>query len=129
MRALVVGMAVTGRAVARALLERGWEVEAVDDRPGTDTLQSTAQLGVRLHEHPDPDELARLAAAKDLIVVSPGVPAAHPVFSLPKGPEVVSEVELAARWSDAPMVAVTGTNGKTTVVTLVARMLAESGVK
>lgn len=128
MRALVVGMAVTGRAVARALLERGWEVEAVDDRPTTETVQRARELGVELHEGPGPDELARAAAATDLVVVSPGVPAAHPVFSLPDGPEVVSEVELASRWTTAPMVAVTGTNGKTTVVTLVGRMLEESGV-
>ena len=129
MRAMVVGLAVTGRAVARALLARRWEVEAVDDRVGPALRRAAEELGLRLHEHPDAAALARLAAGCDLIVVSPGVPAAHPVFSLPRGPEVVSEVELAARWTGAPMVAVTGTNGKTTVVTLVARMLGESGIK
>lgn len=129
MRAMVVGLAVTGRAVARSLLARGWDVEAVDDSAGPAVRRAAQDLGVALHEHPDAAQLDRLAAACDLVVVSPGVPAAHPVFSLTSGVEVVSEVELAARWASAPMVAVTGTNGKTTVVTLVARMLAESGLK
>ena len=126
---MVVGLAVTGRAVARALLARGWHVEAVDDRPGPEVRQAAAELGIRLHGAPSASELGAAARRADLVVVSPGVPAAHPVFSLPAGPEVVSEVELASRWAAAPIVAVTGTNGKTTVVTLVARMLAESGVK
>ena len=124
-----MGLAVTGRAVARALLARGWDVVAADDRPGPDSRRAAAELGVTLVEAPSADRLAGLAAGAEVVVVSPGVPAAHPVFSLPPGPEVVSEIELAARWSTVPMVAVTGTNGKTTVVTLAARMLAESGVK
>jgi UDP-N-acetylmuramoylalanine--D-glutamate ligase len=127
-RAVVVGLAVTGRAVARALLVRGWDVLAVDDRPGPDARRAAAELGITLVEAPPPEGLAGLTAGAEMVVVSPGVPAGHPVFSLP-GPEVVSEIELAARWATVPMVAVTGTNGKTTVVTLAARMLAESGVK
>ena len=124
-----MGLAVTGRAVARSLLARDWDVSAADDRPGPDGRRAAAELGIDLAEAPTADQLARLTSGAELVVVSPGVPAAHPVFSLPPGPEIVSEVELAGRWATAPMVAVTGTNGKTTVVTLVARMLAESGVK
>lgn len=124
-----MGLAVTGRAVARSLLARDWDVAAADDRPGPDARRAAAELGIDLAEAPTAEQLARLTAGAELVVVSPGVPASHPVFSLPPGPEIVSEVELAARWATAPMVAVTGTNGKTTVVTLVARMLAESGVK
>ncbi|HET6810539.1 MAG TPA: UDP-N-acetylmuramoyl-L-alanine--D-glutamate ligase [Acidimicrobiales bacterium] len=129
MRAVVVGLAVTGRAVARALLARGWDVVAVDDRPGPDARGAAEELGITLVESPPPERLVGVTAGAEVVVVSPGVPAAHPVFSLPPGPEVVSEIELAARWATVPMVAVTGTNGKTTVVTLAARMLAESGVK
>ncbi|MBO0714878.1 MAG: UDP-N-acetylmuramoyl-L-alanine--D-glutamate ligase, partial [Acidimicrobiales bacterium] len=61
----------------------------------------------------------------EAVVVSPGVPIQHPVFRM--GRPVLSEVELAGRLTTAPMVAVTGTNGKTTVTTLVARMLEASG--
>ena len=126
---MVVGLAVTGRAVARALLARGWDVVAADDRPGPDARRAADELGITLVEAPPADRLVGLTAGAELVVVSPGVPAVHPVFSLPPGTEVVSEIELAARWATVPMVAVTGTNGKTTVVTLAARMLAESGVK
>lgn len=129
MRAVVVGLAVTGQSVARALKSRGWEVDAVDDNAGPGVREAADRLGVALHVAPSRERLSGVTARSDLVVVSPGVPAAHPVFSLPSGPEIVSEVELASRWTTAPMVAVTGTNGKTTVVTLVARMLAESGVK
>lgn len=116
MRALVVGLGVTGRAVSTWLAEHGYEVATYDDQPG---------LG-------DVHDLAGAVAAADLIVASPGVPAAHPVYELAGAHNVpvVSEIELAYRavGDDKAIVAVTGTNGKTTVTTLVAAMLAESGI-
>lgn len=127
MRAVVVGLAVTGRAAARALLRDGYEVVAVDDRPTADTRAAAESLGLTLVEAPDGAALSQLAAGSDLVVVSPGVPAHHPVFRL-EGPEVISEVELGWRRAKAPVVAVTGTNGKTTVVTMVSAMLEESGL-
>jgi UDP-N-acetylmuramoylalanine--D-glutamate ligase len=59
------------------------------------------------------------------------VPAGHPVFLAARrlGVQVWSEFELAARWSSVPLVAITGTNGKTTVTTLVTEMLRASGVR
>jgi len=126
-RAVVIGLAVTGASVCRALLARGASVTAVDDRGGEDVRRRAEDAGVELVEAPAEERLAELVAAADLVVVSPGVPASHPVFRTPTSGEVVSEVELASRWCRVPMVAVTGTNGKTTVVTLITRMLAESG--
>jgi UDP-N-acetylmuramoylalanine--D-glutamate ligase len=128
-RAVVLGLAVTGQAAARRLLERGWEVVAVDDRPSDATRSSAAELGVGLVEAPSPERLESLAVEADLIVVSPGVPARHPVFALKATTPVVSEIELASTWTQAKLVAVTGTNGKTTVVTLVADMLRRSGLR
>ena len=132
MRAVVVGMAVTGQAVVRALLARGWHVDGVDDRPSPEVHAAAAGLGIELHEAPSAEELGRLAAGSEIVVVSPGVPQGHPAFSLAgpdgRGPEVMSEIELASRWTGARMVAVTGTNGKTTVVTLITRMLEASGL-
>jgi UDP-N-acetylmuramoylalanine--D-glutamate ligase len=125
----VVGLAVSGEAVARRLMRDGVRVVAVDDRPNETVRKRAASLDIELVEAPSASTLARLASSADLVVVSPGVPAHHPVFGLGDQAHVVSEVEVAAAWARAPLVAVTGTNGKTTVTTLVSRMLADSGVR
>lgn len=125
-RALVIGLGVTGEAVARHLLRAGTEVVVVDDRPTGTVRARAAALGVTLVEAPDADALAATARGCDQIVVSPGVPASHPVFSQ-QGPPPIGEVELAARSASVPILAVTGTNGKTTVTTLIAEMLERSG--
>jgi UDP-N-acetylmuramoylalanine--D-glutamate ligase len=129
-RALVLGFGVSNQAVARHLLVRGTSVSLVDDAPTDDVRAAAAALGLDLVEHPDLTTLADMVVRSDLVVPSPGVPAAHPVYRLAKGAgiPVRGEVELAFRWSICPLVAVTGTNGKTTVTTLVAEMLTASGV-
>jgi UDP-N-acetylmuramoylalanine--D-glutamate ligase len=127
--ALVVGLAVSGEAVARRLLRDGVRVIAVDDRPDDAVRKRATSLDIELVGAPSETTLARLAGEADLVVVSPGVPAHHPVFGLRDQAHVVSEVEVAAGWAAAPLVAVTGTNGKTTVTTLVSRMLADSGLR
>ena len=129
--ALVVGLAVTGQAVARFLTSMGMQVVAVDDRPSDAAPRGGADLGIELVEAPTDDELAALVASADVVVPSPGVPMRHPVYALADhhGVPVRSEVELAAQEATVPIVAVTGTNGKTTVTTLVAAMLAESGMR
>jgi UDP-N-acetylmuramoylalanine--D-glutamate ligase len=65
----------------------------------------------------------------DLVVVSPGVPTEQPVFELARqhGAEIIGELELAARWVRGPIVAITGTKGKSTTTTLLGRMFTESG--
>jgi len=130
-RALVLGLGKSGEAVARHLLARGSTVTVVDDAPGDGSRSAASDLGLDLVEHPSVDELALLVVRADVVVPSPGVPAAHPVFGLARtaGVPVRGEVELAGRWATQPMVAVTGTNGKTTVTTLIAQMLSASGVR
>ncbi len=130
-RALVVGLARSGQAVARHLLARGVNVAAVDDDPGDDARAAAAALGILLVERPSLEALANLVVRADVVVPSPGVPATHPVYGLAKasGVAVRGEVELASRWSICPMVAVTGTNGKTTATSLVAEMLVASGLR
>ncbi|HEX2047000.1 MAG TPA: UDP-N-acetylmuramoyl-L-alanine--D-glutamate ligase [Acidimicrobiales bacterium] len=129
-RALVIGLGRSGQAVARHLLVRGTSVAAVDDNPREEVRVAAAALGVTLVERPELDALADMVVRADVIVPSPGVPASHPVYALARaaGVAVRGEVELASRWSTCPLVAVTGTNGKTTVTSLVAEMLAASGV-
>jgi UDP-N-acetylmuramoylalanine--D-glutamate ligase len=128
-RILVYGLGVSGGAVARHLLAEGLEVVAADDDPGDGPSVRAGQLGIAFSRAPDGPALRSLADAVDEIVVSPGVPAGHAVFGLGPGVRLVGDVELAWRRARAPMVAVTGTNGKTTVTTLIVSMLVASGLK
>lgn len=68
---------------------------------------------------------------KDLLIISPGVPADTPILqeAAKKNLEIISEVELAYRLTSVPIIAITGTNGKTTTTTLVAELLKASGKK
>jgi UDP-N-acetylmuramoylalanine--D-glutamate ligase len=126
-RALVVGLGVAGASAARRLAQRGWDVTVVEDRPSDASRARAAELGVEVVE--SPADVAPLVDAADVVVPSPGVPIGHPAIqrALATGTRVWTEFELAARWSTVPMVAITGTNGKTTVTTLVESMLRASG--
>ena len=127
--ALVVGLGRSGAAVARHLKDRGARVLAVDDAPDDAARTAAAELAVDLVAGPEEAQLADLVDRASVVVPSPGVPIRHPVFRLAEARRVPvrSEVELAYRWSRHPIVAVTGTNGKTTVTALVTEMLVASG--
>ena len=128
-RAVVVGFGVTGRAVARVLRDDGYDVVVAEDRPEAGVEGDAAEAGVELLASPSRKDLAAAVRAAGLVVPSPGVPASHAVYGIAAAARVpvVSEVELAWRKASVPVVAVTGTNGKTTVTTLVADMLNQSG--
>ncbi|MEO6029252.1 MAG: UDP-N-acetylmuramoyl-L-alanine--D-glutamate ligase [Candidatus Binatia bacterium] len=125
---LVIGLARTGIAAVRFLAERGARVRAVDRR-------TAAELGVVVDELGPIAELVLGAddpAALDgiaLVVPSPGVPADGPLLTaaVARGIPIVSELELAARHLDIPLLAVTGTNGKSTTTTLLGAMLRADG--
>ena len=134
---LVYGLAVAGAAVVRALTQRGLNVVAVDDA-GTEAVRTIAgELGVELVVDPDPDELAALVERCDVVIPAPGVPETHPLFEVARraGRPVRSELELAYRWEQKraggprPMLAVTGTDGKTTVTLWATEMLRAGGVR
>jgi len=128
-RALVIGLGVAGASAARRLAERGWEVTVVEDHP-SDASRSRAE-GLLAAVVESPPDVATYVDATDVVVPSPGVPIAHPAIqrALLTGRTVWTEFELASRWSSVPMVAITGTNGKTTVTTLVESMLRASGLR
>ncbi len=129
-RFLLVGLGVTNAAVARALVRRGLGVTLVDDRRSDAALGLADELGLPVHLAPDPDALGRLLDDADVLVPAPALGETHPVLALARdrGVAICSEFDLAAAWDDRPLVAVTGTNGKTTVTLLVAAMLEASGV-
>ena len=125
---MVVGLGESGLAVVRFLTGLGARV-VVNDQRDREALGSAATeaeaLGASLVLGGHPDDAFE---GLDLIVVSPGVP---PLVQLDRaeqrGARVVGEVELAARFIDAPIVAITGTNGKSTVTTLIGEMSARLG--
>jgi UDP-N-acetylmuramoylalanine--D-glutamate ligase len=127
---VVMGLGVTGRAVARALARRGVPVVLVDDAPGLAARALAEELAVDLVEAPTSDDLDAVLTGAGALVPAPGLGEAHPAFALAadRGVPVVGELDLAAAWDDRPCVAITGTDGKTTVTTLVRSMLVASGV-
>ena len=126
----MLGLGVAGASAARRMAQRGWDVTVAEDRPTDASRARAAALdGVTVLD--GPTEVTALVDATDVVVPSPGVPVGHPAIqhALAAGVRVWTEFELAARWSTVPMVAITGTNGKTTVTTLVESMLRESGLR
>ena len=125
----VVGLARSGAAAARALNALGAIVTVTDKKPLDQLTAVTTSLGsgiaVEAGGHPE-----RIFVEADLIVLSPGVPKIAPVLQAQRrGVKVISELELAWLLSDAPYVGITGTNGKSTVTTLVGLMLAKAKKK
>jgi len=127
---LVLGYGLANRAVVDALRRHGADPVVVDDRPSDATRAAAAAAGVALVEAPTDDELAKLVAGADRLVPSPGVPDRHPVFShaADHAVEIWSEFDLASSWDDRPVLAITGTDGKTTVTTMVEQMMTTSGI-
>jgi UDP-N-acetylmuramoylalanine--D-glutamate ligase len=132
--AVVVGFGVTGRAVAKALVSGGQQVLVFDDSVSEEKAGTAGSIGVVLERTPEPSELAARLRGAAMVVPSPGVPPSHPVYEAARrsGVPVRSEIELgylecAARGRPR-LVAITGTNGKTTVTTLVTSILQASGL-
>jgi UDP-N-acetylmuramoylalanine--D-glutamate ligase len=127
-RVTVVGMARSGVAAARALHSLGARVTITDKKPLERLAEQVRALGtpeiaVEAGGHPD-----RLFAGADLVVLSPGVPKIPPVLDARRrGIKVIGELELGWMLADAPFIGITGTNGKSTVTTLVGLMLRQAG--
>ncbi len=128
-RALVVGLGLSGLSSARWLAAQGYRVTVVDSRaqpPGLGALHAELPE-VKAHTGGFDTALFR---DPGLLVVSPGVSLAEPVIAdaVARGVEVLGDVELFARHARAPVLAVTGANGKSTVTSLVGAMCQEAGL-
>ncbi|WP_350603118.1 UDP-N-acetylmuramoyl-L-alanine--D-glutamate ligase [Pseudoalteromonas sp. SMN1298-MNA-CIBAN-0114] len=126
----VLGLGVTGLGIVRFLLSHGLTPKVVDSRvtpPGIDWLKEHAPTLDTHFGNLDDAELC----SSDMIIISPGlslkIPAVADVINA--GVEVIGDVELFARINTKPVVAVTGSNGKSTVVTLAYEVLKETGYK
>jgi len=134
-RALVYGLAVAGEATVAALQRHGYRVDAADDTVDEVKTAVAAQLGVALlaGEAFDPAAIGDY----ELLAPAPGVPETHPVIVAARqaGVPVRSEIELAYRWEEQrpggprPILAITGTDGKTTTTELTVAILRAAGLR
>lgn len=130
-KALILGLGITGESVARLLLRHGLEVvvnekhERRESEPEADRLVE-AGAEVVFGGHP----LTLLDRAPDFIVKNPGIRYDVPLVekAIAGGISVYTDIEVASWLTDSPIIAITGSNGKTTTTTLVGEMLAEAGL-
>jgi UDP-N-acetylmuramoylalanine--D-glutamate ligase len=133
-RLLVLGLGKSGISVARLLAKRGYEVVlADDDAAAVRAAQESAELA-GLEGGIDSvavNEAMPTAAESACVIASPGVPLAHPVVAEARrtGIPVVGELEIASRFCSSPIIGVTGTNGKSTVVSIIGDILKAAGLK
>lgn len=124
-KVLVLGAGISGLAAARLLQSLGAETTLSDAKQAKDLAVDLTELraaGVRILLG---EQQEKQLDGVSLVVVSPAVPVRIPLIqaAIARGIEVISEIELAYRLAKAPIYAVTGTNGKTTTVTLLGLLL------
>ena len=125
----IIGLGLSGEAAAELLLREGAAVSVFDDREGPAQQDRARRLSAR-------GAVVRLGGAAEdgwrgyeMVVVSPGIPPGHRLLVQARraGVPVISEVELASRFLSGRLVAVTGTNGKTTTVSLLVEIFRRAG--
>ncbi len=125
---LIVGLAKSGLAASKLLQKLGAKVVVNDQKPLEENVQASElqQLGIEVICGGHPLDL--LDRNFDLVVKNPGIPYSNPLIqgALSKGISVVTELEIANMISEAEMIAITGSNGKTTTTTLIYEMLKNS---
>lgn len=125
---LVAGIARTGIAASNLLARNKARVMAVDDKSESELKENLAQLDNRVQVQTGGIQTEDLNDY-DLIIVSPGINMRNPLLqkAVEKGIPVWSEIELAFRFINRPVIAITGTNGKTTTATMAGNILMSSG--
>lgn len=128
-KVLVVGLGRSGIAASRLLLRQGAIVTATDSNPDeklSDEAKGLSALGVKIEAGGHRTETF---ISSDLIILSPGVPKAikPAAAALDRSVRIISEIELAYRLTDTPVIAITGSNGKSTTTTLIGEILRANG--
>jgi UDP-N-acetylmuramoylalanine--D-glutamate ligase len=128
--AVIVGLGRTGLSCARYLRARNWRLAVTDTRHKPPEMAALAALDPMIPVRVGGLD-ARLLEDADCVVASPGVSLEEPFFveARRRGIEIAGDIELFARAADAPVVGITGTNGKSTVTTLVGRMAERAGLR
>jgi UDP-N-acetylmuramoylalanine--D-glutamate ligase len=120
-RILIVGLGATGIAVAKFLHGIGKQIALADEKPESELVSRLAELGgIPFMGHFGPHRKEDLLAYP-MIVLSPGVDTEMPLLKAArsKGIRIIGEIELASCFIKEPIIAITGTNGKTTTTTLI----------
>jgi UDP-N-acetylmuramoylalanine--D-glutamate ligase len=128
--AVIVGLGVTGLSCARYLLAHGWRICVTDSREDPPGRAALARLAADITVRFGGLDVSLLDDAV-CVLASPGVPLSDPFFveARRRGITVCGDIEMFALAADAPVVGITGTNGKSTVTTLVAGMAGRAGVR
>ena len=128
-KVLVLGLAKSGESAARLLNRLGAIVTVNDGKPFEENpaAQSLLEEGIKVVTGGHPLELLDEDFA--VMVKNPGIPYTNPMIqkALEKGLPVITEVELAYLISDAPIIGITGSNGKTTTTTMIGEVLTAAG--
>lgn len=129
MRALVVGLGKSGVAATKLLCKKGCRVTVTDERNKTDLKDSLDALEGYSYKSELGKHVLKTFCDQDFIVLSPGVRRdIKPLKQAEKAKvPILSEVELAVQFINKPIIAITGTNGKTTTSTMIAKMLEAGG--
>ena len=124
----VLGLGITGMSVVRHLVARGEGFAVFDNDAAQPRLSELQSLAPRAPIYLGTFDAALLSGFRRLIV-SPGIATAHPAIRAAQdhGVEVLGDIELFARQAKAPVLAITGSNGKSTVTSLVADMASKAG--
>ena len=136
-RVAVLGLALTGTAVARAMSARGISLTLGDNRISDDHQSLASEIGAALIDMNVEGAVDALLDNVDTLMPAPGVPPSHPaiIAAIQRGIAVRSEIDVAYEWEQSrvggprPILGVTGTDGKTTTTMIAAHLLRENGFR
>jgi UDP-N-acetylmuramoylalanine--D-glutamate ligase len=128
---IILGLGVSGKAALELALSRGIRVKAFDEKKSVELSEYTSRKQSPSVEIQLGDEINYSHKNCSLIVASPGIPDSSPLakFAKSSGLPLISEIEFAAQISKKPLIAITGTNGKTTTTELTAHILNSIGLR
>lgn len=129
-RILVVGLGKTGVSLAHFLTTHGAQVTITDHKSKPELAAQLELMGDLPIKFDLGGHSPKTFLAQDLVILSPGVPSTLKIFEYARsqGIKITGEFEFASQFIKEPMIAITGTNGKTTTTRLIEAMLTESGV-
>ena len=132
-RVAIFGLGISGRAALRYAFKEGAHLSVVDESPRSQWKVGDGSLlqGAQCFSAEGEELIGGHLATQDLILLSPGISRRHPFLlkALERGVPIWNEVELAYPYFGKPIIAVTGTNGKTTTATMLAKALELGGLR